>query len=788
MRLKAVGIALLVGMGVLLLSGTFLQTQVARDPSAEAYYVEEELMQSSLMPRVKVMAEKKSEASTNRLPEVGPITIESVIGEEKGARGVEDVGSHDHDAFFYANISNAAAETKTWDTYRNAFSGGGVHRDNRQRHGHKNFLIFFSGHQGSSFLSDMVGSIPDVFVPGFEPLEVENATAEQKIRFIELTFDLPSTQDEYLGWQQELLSLSDSSGIRLNRQQLPTFEQVAAKDAAGFKIRPYFGKRTGFRDLDLSLLKEMLERHEVSLILSTRHNTLKSAASWYRARENGLNQFHLSQSAEFDASQKIDFDLGRFQEWVQFVENTDKELLDSISFFQRPTITVDYERLEKDPINTMKHVAHFLQVDATKIASSGRFKKTGSDSLRKMIRNFEAFCDFYWQSPYRSMLGVESCRENHYDMAATATQTPPSAASASQSAMMIQGNGEEDAREAHPYSLVTYPNGTNAKDCFASGWRVSECPRLLFESKAEAVKRARMRQAPIFFKHIHKAGGSTLCSVAGANVFVEKRSLPAVDTWGTDCVPYEMFLSRPSPTLLSNALFKYTAVDSDKLTSHAGFMGGACFFGHLTTSAQHALPQAFPNLGFISSEGPLPEELALNVKFPLITMLRDPFDRIVSAYKWWKFMKSRFPGTSGAICSAYEAPANATLSEWIDYYPDNWLTRSLVGSHALYNHKHQAVSSNDLEAAKNRLGAFSSVLILEEYDTSMLVLQRLFGWTQDTGGYLAVNVSPSGRSNSAEELDDLTRQKIAGTIHLDLQLYNFALNLFKQQVDQMQIK
>jgi hypothetical protein len=49
-------------------------------------------------------------------------------------------------------------------------------------------------------------------------------------------------------------------------------------------------------------------------------------------------------------------------------------------------------------------------------------------------------------------------------------------------------------------------------------------------------------------------------------------------------------------------------------------------------------------------------------------------------------------------------------------------------------------------------------------------------------------VSPSGRSNSAEELDDLTRQKIAETIHLDLQLYNFALNLFKQQVDQMQIK
>ena len=185
--------------------------------------------------------------------------------------------------------------------------------------------------------------------------------------------------------------------------------------------------------------------------------------------------------------------------------------------------------------------------------------------------------------------------------------------------------------------------------------------------------------------------------------------------------------------------------------------------------------------------GPLPDELALNVKFPLITMLRDPFDRIVSAYKWWKFMKSRFPGTSGAICSAYDAPENATLSEWIDYYPDNWMTRSLLGSHSLYNHKYQALSWGDLQGAKNRLGAFSAVLILEEYETSMLVMQRMFGWTQDTEGYLAVNVSPTGRSNSAEDLDDLTREKIGRTIHLDLQLYNFALSLFLEQVDQLKI-
>lgn len=643
---------------------------------------------------------------------------------------------------------------------------------------HKNFLIFFSGHQGSSWLADMLGSMPDVFVPGFEPLEVENATAEQKMAFLRKTFELPEPSEEaYKTWIQDLVALSDEAGFRLGYQDLPTYDKIRQTRASGFKVRPYKGKRTGFRGLNLHEVKRVLDDYNVSIILTTRHNTLKSAVSWYRAREEGLNQFHLTHSADFDKNQRITFNLTTFSKWLDFVEQSDRELRDSISFFQRPTITVGYEELRLDPITMMKEVARFLRIDDKQIAMSGRFRKTGSDSLRKMILNFQDFCKHFWQSPYQSMLEVESCSLPE-DSEGLGGDIAPAGA-------LAAGAHSAGSDFAH---LVTSPNGTNAKDCFSSGWaQTSDCVDLLRRSKLESVLRARRRQVPIFFKHIHKAGGTTLCAVASANVFTEWRSLPNVQNWGTDCVPYEAFLSRPSPSFLSNSLMKLSSVDADKLVSHSGWLGGACFFGHLSVSAQHALPRAFPNLGFVASEGPLPDDLALNLDYPMVTMMRDPFDRIVSAHKWWRFMAQRFPGAGAAasICSAYVAPANATLSEWIDYYPDNWVTRSLLGAHYLYNFK-TPLTLMDLERAKNRVDAFSAVLILEEYDLSMRVVRALFEWSEKTGASeVAANVSPAGRSDGLRDLDDLTRQKVGSRIQLDLLLYQYAHRVFLRHANQL---
>ena len=51
--------------------------------------------------------------------------------------------------------------------------------------------------QGSSALADMLGACPEVFVPGFEPLDVPGLTQAQKLAFMEATWTFPGVR----GWR-----------------------------------------------------------------------------------------------------------------------------------------------------------------------------------------------------------------------------------------------------------------------------------------------------------------------------------------------------------------------------------------------------------------------------------------------------------------------------------------------------------------------------------------------------------------------------------------------------------
>jgi hypothetical protein len=57
-----------------------------------------------------------------------------------------------------------------------------------------------------------------------------------------------------------------------------------------------------------------------------------------------------------------------------------------------------------------------------------------------------------------------------------------------------------------------------------------------------------------------------------------------------------------------------------------------------------------------------------------VTMLRNPLHRTLSAFRWWVRMVRRFPATP-AVCGAYSCAANATLGDWLDCQPDNWMVR-----------------------------------------------------------------------------------------------------------------
>ena len=64
-----------------------------------------------------------------------------------------------------------------------------------------------------------------------------------------------------------------------------------------------------------------------------------------------------------------------------------------------------------------------------------------------------------------------------------------------------------------------------------------------------------------------------------------------------------------------------------------GWPGGACFLGYRTPEEQRRLPEQYPYLDFVASEGPMPDAVALDAPHVWLTMLRQPQDRTLSAFR-----------------------------------------------------------------------------------------------------------------------------------------------------------
>ena len=225
----------------------------------------------------------------------------------------------------------------------------------------QNFLMLFSGHQGSSAVEDIIASWDGVFVPGFEPLEIDAVSAAQKLAFVDAVWRVPRAPAEFPAWRDALLPVP---GIRVNRTAVRDFAAVEARDYrfAGFKLRPYAAdggshggsgfvdflaafldddegghsrrrglraapnNRPGMTGLDPAALKAALDRHNVTVVLTQRANALKEALSWYRARERGVSQFHREHAAA-----PVHVDLSTFLRWLRYVEQTNRAVRTAVS-------------------------------------------------------------------------------------------------------------------------------------------------------------------------------------------------------------------------------------------------------------------------------------------------------------------------------------------------------------------------------------------------------------------------------------------------------------------------
>lgn len=242
---------------------------------------------------------------------------------------------------------------------------------------------------------------------------------------------------------------------------------------------------------------------------------------------------------------------------------------------------------------------------------------------------------------------------------------------------------------------------------------------------------------PIFFVHIAKTGGTTLDSI------LEK------------IYPHDAIYSDP-PNDYANAAelnqhFRFEIAKNSRLV-----------VGHYDWA--------------------ICDELSKQVKVYPITFLREPIDRVVSVFEYWKKSDN---------CWGHEIHQkikNENLSfkdflelQLVDYAATNFQTRQLAG-YAWHNDFNSIPGEQLLEIAKKnlreRVVAFG---LMERYDDSLWLFYQTFGW-KPPEKYDIKNVTP--HRAKVRDIPQDTLDLIAEMNQLDLQLYDYAKALFDERLAQ----
>ena len=235
---------------------------------------------------------------------------------------------------------------------------------------------------------------------------------------------------------------------------------------------------------------------------------------------------------------------------------------------------------------------------------------------------------------------------------------------------------------------------------------------------------------PLFYLHIPKAGGSSLLGVVESQFAASKM-----------LVMYDVDFRAPEDiSAIHSALPKKKQRQLGLIAGHFGF--GA----HDQVGAQ---PSYF-------------------------TMLREPTARVISNYRHMRRNpRSKLRGLEHVSLDTF-----LDEKQWID--SDNGQVRRLSG----FENEGRCVPFGEctlemLEQAKANLTQhFPAFGIMEQFDLSLLIIQRNLGWRDVR--YTRENNAPS----HAAPLSQKTMEKLAQINALDIELYAFAKDLFLERVRQ----
>lgn len=188
--------------------------------------------------------------------------------------------------------------------------------------------------------------------------------------------------------------------------------------------------------------------------------------------------------------------------------------------------------------------------------------------------------------------------------------------------------------------------------------------------------------------------------------------------------------------------------------------------------------EAQARLGFIEAHLGFDYDSIVTGPVNYLTWLREPIARVVSNYYYMR-------NTPEHTHYPTIRQNNLTLAQYITervskFGGDNGMTRSLCGLPNLANDVPFGECTVEmLEKAKHNLERRITVFgLLEQFDEGLMLLQQMFRWRMPV-----YTVENAGKANKATRTPDAeTRALIAKQNALDIELYEFARELFQQRV------
>jgi hypothetical protein len=162
------------------------------------------------------------------------------------------------------------------------------------------------------------------------------------------------------------------------------------------------------------------------------------------------------------------------------------------------------------------------------------------------------------------------------------------------------------------------------------------------------------------------------------------------------------------------------------------------------------------------------------------TLLRDPVKRIISHYYYVLRNPNHY---LHQIVTQKQMDLKAFVSSGISLELDNGQTRLIAASNGNEDESIEFgyATPELLETAKQHLiNYFSVVGVMEEFDLTLLLLQKKLGWKNILYSRKNTGKNQNKKSNISTDILSVIKQHNA----LDIELYQFAKQLLKQQIEE----